>query len=222
MILFNNATKFFKTKNGRKYILRDVSLEIPDNKNIAVLGNNGAGKSTLLRIIGGVEKLNSGYYEKTGSISWPLGLSVGFQGSLTARENIKFVCNINALNTSETAYIMEEVESFCDIGEFFDEPVKTYSNGMRARLAFGLSISFDFDTYLIDELTSVGDATFRHRANHAFQNIIRSQSSVFLVSHNMNTLKNNCNAAILLHEGNLQYFDSTKEAISTYNTIIKS
>lgn len=164
MISLQNVTKYYHLKERKlHYILKDASIEIPSNQSIGILGPNGAGKSTLLRMIGGAEAPNSGKIISKNSISWPLGVGVGFQGSLTGKQNIIFVCDINGLSKSETKSVVDSVYDFAELDDFFTMPVKTYSSGMRARLGFGLSVAFDFDYYLIDELTSVGDATFRKK-----------------------------------------------------------
>ena len=138
MISIRNVTKYYPMKGGKlHYVLRDVNLEIPSNLSIGILGPNGSGKSTLLRMIGGAEAPNSGTITSSSSISWPLGLNVGFQGSLTGRQNILFVCQINGLNKIETKEIINAVIDFAELGDYFDMPVKSYSSGMRARLGFG-------------------------------------------------------------------------------------
>ena len=155
MIELRNVTKTYPVRDGIRYVLRDVSLVIPSRSNIAVLGPNGAGKSTFLRLIGGAEAADKGEIIVDSEISWPLGLTSGFQGSLTGRQNVVFVCRINGLGVDQIQDVMQQVTSFAEIGEYFDMPVNTYSSGMRARLSFGLSMAFDFDVYLRD-----GCATF--------------------------------------------------------------
>ncbi len=216
MIRLENVTKFYELKGGdRHYVLQDLTLEIPPNRNIAILGPNGAGKSTLLRMIGGAESPNSGRIVSDAHISWPLGVSAGFQGSLTARENIEFVCRINGLSQKETREVIQNVQEFAEIGNFFEQDMKTYSSGMRARVAFGLSIVFDFDYYLIDELTSVGDAAFRAKAQAEFKKI-RERASLIFVSHNMAMLQEACDAAIVLGGGNAVYYPDIDRGIDAY------
>jgi len=221
MIELVNVTKFFKLKGKKvKYVLKDVSLKIPDRKNLAILGPNGAGKSTLLALIGGSDIPNSGKIIKEGNISWPLGLSAGFQGSLTGRENLVFVCRINGLNRKEITQVIKEVEEFSELGDFIDMPVKTYSSGMRARLGFALSIAFDFDVYLIDELTSVGDKIFRQRAQAEFERI-RDNASLIYVSHNLDSLRASCSSAIFLRNGKITYYEDIEDGISDYEAYIE-
>ncbi|MEO5715023.1 MAG: ABC transporter ATP-binding protein [Luteolibacter sp.] len=215
MIELRNLTKYYPVQNGVRYVLRDVSLVIPTKANIAVLGPNGAGKSTLLRLIGGAEPADSGTIITDEEISWPLGLTSGFQGSLTGRQNVLFVCRINGLNSDESRYVIKQVVTFTELGEYFDMPVNTYSSGMRARLSFGLSMAFEFDVYLIDELTSVGDMTFRAKAKAAFQSI-RKRASLIFVSHSMNTLRQSCQSALFLRDGLADFYSDIDEGIAAY------
>jgi len=222
MIILDKVTKYYDLDGGeRHYVVKDLSLEIPPNQNIAILGPNGAGKSTLLRMIGGAESPNAGTITTESNISWPLGVSAGFQGSLTARENIEFVCRINGLTSREMEQVIESVQKFAEIGQFFEQQVKTYSSGMRARIAFGLSIVFDFDYYLIDELTSVGDAVFRRKAQAEFEKI-KSRASLVFVSHNLQMLKQSCDAAILLNKGDAVYYDNIEEGVAKYEKMVGS
>ena len=132
------------TKKGRHYVFKNINMEFPENKSVGLIGRNGAGKSTLLRVIGGIDRPDSGRIETSKSISWPVGLSGGFQGSLTGRENVKFVSRLYALKKDLKEKI-SYVEEFSELGKYFDMPIKTYSSGMKSRLAFGLSMAFKFD-----------------------------------------------------------------------------
>lgn len=215
MIELRNVTKHYPVQNGLRYVLRDVSLVIPDRTNLAVLGPNGAGKSTLLRMLGGAEPANSGTIITNSEISWPLGLTSGFQGSFSGRDNVRFVCQINGLSRENTAEVIRQVTEFAEIGEYFDMPVNTYSSGMRARLSFGLSMAFDFDVYLVDELTSVGDTLFREKAKAAFERI-RKRASLIFVSHNVKTLKASCQSALFLRDGMATFYEDIDEGIDAY------
>ena len=222
MISIRNVTKYYPVKGGKlHYVLRDINFEIPSNQSIAILGPNGAGKSTLLRMIGGAEAPNSGTIHSSSSISWPLGVGVGFQGSLTGRQNILFVCQINGLSKLETEEVINAVIDFAEIGEYFDMPVKSYSSGMRARLSFGLSVNFDFDYYLIDELTSVGDAVFRAKAKREFERIKQSSSLIY-VAHNLAALKESCKSALFLHDGEMDYYKDINDGIKAYEEYIEA
>lgn len=220
MIELRNITKYYPVQNGRRYVLRDVSLIIPSRTNLAILGPNGAGKSTFLRLIGGAEPADSGQIITDTEISWPLGLSSGFQGSLTGRQNVLFVCRINGLSRHESRYVITQVTAFAELGEYFDMPVSTYSSGMRARLSFGLSMSFEFDVYLIDELTSVGDMIFREKAKAAFESI-RQRASLIFVSHNLQTLRQSCQSALFLREGKADFYPDIDEGITAYKDYIR-
>lgn len=215
MIEIVNATKFYNIRGKKHYILKDVNYTFPAGKSIGILGANGAGKSTLLRLLGGLEYPNSGKIIANSSISWPVGLTAGFQGSLTARQNIKFVCRIHNKNLRETKQIEDFVYDFAEIGDFFDMPIKSYSSGMKARVNFGLSMAFDFDYYLIDEVTGVGDPKFQNKAKTLFDEK-KQKANVIMVSHSMKEIKNNCDIAILLKNGKINIFDDIDEAISSY------
>lgn len=219
MIELRNVSKSYPVNNGVRHVLQDVSLLIPDRTNVAVLGPNGAGKSTFLRIIGGAEQADSGSIVTDSDISWPLGLNSGFQGSLSGRQNVQFVCEINGLSASQSRSVTNQVVAFAEIGEYFDMPVSTYSSGMRARLSFGLSMSFKFDIYLIDELTSVGDVIFREKANAAFEQI-RKRASLIFVSHNLSMLLKSCESALFLRDGQADFYPSIAEGIEAYQKYI--
>ena len=219
MIELRNVSKSYPVKNGLRHVLRDVSLVIPSRCNIGILGPNGAGKSTLLRLIGGTEQADSGTIITDSEISWPLGLTAGFQGSLTGRQNVMFVCRINGLSASQTQEVIRQVTEFMEVGEYFDMPINTYSSGMRARLSFGLSMVFDFDVYLVDELTSVGDAIFKEKAKLAFERI-RQRASLIFVSHNLNTLRQSCDSAIFLRDGIMDFYKDIDEGVEAYTEYI--
>lgn len=215
MIQLVNVTKFYNIRGHKHYILKDVNYTFPEGKSIGILGRNGAGKSTFLRMLGGLEYPNSGKIITTSSISWPVGLTAGFQGSLTARENIKFVCRIHNKNRREMKQIEEFVYDFAEIGEFFDMPVKSYSSGMKGRVNFGLSMAFDFDYYLVDEVTGVGDPQFQKKAKQAFDEK-KKNACVIMVSHAMKEIKDNCDIAVVLDNGKINIFDDMDEAIASY------
>ncbi|EFA2754580.1 ABC transporter ATP-binding protein, partial [Escherichia coli] len=211
MIAIENLTKSYKTQNGRHYVLKDVNLLFPEGKSIAFIGHNGAGKSTLLRIIGGIDRPDKGRIVTDKTISWPVGLSGGFQGSLTGRENVKFVARLYSKN-NELRDKIDFVKDFSELGKYFDMPIKTYSSGMRSRLGFGLSMAFDFDYYLVDEITAVGDARFKKKCIDLF-NQKRDKSNLLMVSHNLNSLADYCDHAILFDkQQNVHLFSEIEEA----------
>lgn len=217
MIEVRNITKSYMTPTGRVVIFRNLSFDVPDDKNIALIGRNGAGKSTLMRLIAGLDMPDKGRIITRGSISWPMGLSGGFQGSLTARDNVKFVGRVYGADGEKLRQIVEYVEQFAEIGDYFDRPVKTFSSGMRSRVAFGLSLAFDFDYYLIDEAMSTGDAHFRNKAQMAFKNRI-SKSKVILISHSMSQVRAMCDYVLLVQDGMVLQFDNIEEGIHMYET----
>ncbi len=219
MIELRNVTKYFRTEVGRKYILDDVTMTLPDG-NIGVLGRNGMGKSTLLRMLGKIEFPQKGRIASAQTFSWPLALSSGFVGTMTGRNNVKFVCRLYGKSDEEREEIIAFVDDFSELGEYYTMPIKTYSSGMRARLNFGLSLAFDFDYLLIDETLSVGDANFRRKAKKMLKKKIE-QSQILLVSHDMKTLKDLCHMGLLVHEGKLHYFDHIDDAVEAYAEINK-
>jgi capsular polysaccharide transport system ATP-binding protein len=218
MIVLENATKFYKTEKGKKFILKNVSLKIPSGVNVGILGVNGAGKSTLLRMLGGIDFPNSGRIYSNKTFSWPMGLAGGFQGSMTGRQNVRFVCRVFSKTQKEINKIIDFVKEFSELGEYFDMPIKTYSSGMRSRLTFALSLAFDFDYLLIDETLSVGDARFKQKSKNALLEKIKN-SNVLMVSHSMSDLKTICDVGIVLHNGNLTFYEKIDDAILRYKEI---
>lgn len=215
MIRIENLTKSYRTPQGRHYVFKDLNLELPSGKSVALIGRNGAGKSTLLRMIGGIDRPDSGRIITDKTISWPVGLSGGFQGSLTGRENVKFVARLYA-KKEELQDKIEFVEDFAELGKYFDMPIKTYSSGMKSRLGFGLSMAFKFDYYLVDEVTAVGDARFKQKCADLF-NSRHKEASFLMVSHSLNSLKEYCDVALLIdRQSHTQLHNNLEEAISIY------
>ena len=195
--------------------LRTLVLISLKKKSIALIGHNGAGKSTLLKMIGGIDRPESGKIITKKTISWPVGLAGGFQGSLTGRENVKFVARLY-VKKENVNNIVDFVRDFSELGKYFDMPIKTYSSGMRARLGFGLSMAFKFDYYLVDEITAVGDAKFKKKCIDLF-NKKRDESNFLMVSHSMNTLKEYCDLGITIHRnGQIYIHDNVSNAIKYY------
>ncbi|WP_312971738.1 ABC transporter ATP-binding protein [Atlantibacter sp.] len=215
MIRIENLTKSYRTPQGRHYVFKDLNLELPSGKSVALIGRNGAGKSTLLRMIGGIDRPDSGRIITDKTISWPVGLSGGFQGSLTGRENVKFVARLYA-KKEELQDKIEFVEDFAELGKYFDMPIKTYSSGMKSRLGFGLSMAFKFDYYLVDEVTAVGDARFKQKCADLF-NSRHKEASFLMVSHSLNSLKEYCDVAVLIDFRNdVNLFYNVEKALATY------
>ena len=217
MFELKNVTKSYLTPKGRRYVFRNLSLSIPPGKNIGLIGRNGAGKSTLMRLLGGADIPDSGSIVTDKSISWPVGLSGGFQGSMTGRDNIKFVCRIYGAEGDAMREKVRYVQEFAEIGDWIDEPIKTYSSGMRSRVAFGLSMAFDFDYYLIDEVMSVGDAHFKRKCADVFREKLQV-SKVVLVTHSMPEVEKTCDIVLLVREGGIQIYEDVAEGIKAYNT----
>ncbi len=215
MIKIQNLYKRYHNHHGSDWVLKDVNIEVPNNVSVGLVGRNGAGKSTLLRLIGGMDSPDRGRILTDSRISWPIGLSGGLQGSMTGRQNVRFVARVHG-NRDDIADIVSRVEDFAEIGPAFDEPVKTYSSGMRARLNFGLSLAFDFDVYLSDEATAVGDRLFKAKATKAFRDRI-GKASIIMVSHSEGILKDLCQSGIWLHQGQAIWFDDINDAIEAYH-----
>ncbi len=220
MIRLENVTKYYPTRSGRHYILKNVSATLPEGKNIGVFGRNGTGKSTLLRLLGGIDFPSEGKISIKGSISWPMGLGSGMQGSLTGRENAKFVCRIYGDSEKVTKEKIQFIHEFSELGDFFDEPIKGYSSGMRSRLTFGISMAFDFDYYLMDEITAVGDARFKHKAKAALDKK-RETSNVIFVSHSISEIKRICDVGIYIEDGQIKIYNDLNEAAKRYQQMIK-
>ena len=220
MIEIQNMYKYYPTEMGRKYVFRDANINIAEPSNIGVLGLNGSGKSTLIRLLGGSEFPNRGTIKIEGSVSWPLGLAGGVQGSLSGRENAHFVCNIYGSGQSEARKKLDFIKEFSELEDYFELPVKSYSSGMRSRLTFAMSMAFDFDVYLIDELTAVGDARFREKSRQALLDK-RGQAHYIMVSHNINELISDCDSLILLSTEKLELFTDVDKGLETYKNRIQ-
>ncbi|SPB15590.1 BexA [Caballeronia novacaledonica] len=209
MIRVENVTKVHHTRAGKKVVLDGVSFVINRGDKVGILGNNGAGKSTLLRLITGVEHPTSGRVVRSMSVSWPLGFGTGFQGSLTGADNVRFIARIYGSDIRETlAYVQE----FAELGDYFYMPIKTYSSGMRARLAFGISLAIRFDCLVVDEVAAVGDQRFKDRCREALEE--RSAgSALVMVSHSADILRMYCNKGMVLRNGQMSSFDDLGEAL---------
>jgi len=215
MIEIKGLYKRYHNHHGGDWVLKDINLAIPRNVSVGLVGRNGAGKSTLLKLIAGMDSPERGQLRRNCRVSWPIGLAGGFQGSMTGRQNVKFVARIHG-GGFNVQRIIDYVEEFAEIGPAFDEPINTYSSGMRARLNFGLSLAFDFDVYLSDEATSVGDRAFKAKATKAFKEKV-GKASLIMVSHGEGILKELCQAGIYLKEGRAFWFDDIEDAISAYH-----
>ena len=215
MIQLDNVFKYYKTHGHRKVVLDHISLDFMAGRSYGILGVNGAGKSTMMRILGGTELPNSGRVRRNVRVSWPLGFSGGFHPKLTGRENVQFVARLYGADVRRVTHF---VEDFAEIGAYIDVPIMTYSSGMAARLAFGLSIAIDFECYLIDEVTAVGDARFAQRCKEEFDKR-KKKSDVIMISHSMPTLQEYCDRGIVIVGGRVHVFQTVDEAIELYKKL---
>lgn len=219
MIIVKDVHKRYQTDHGPgKWVLQGVNFTIPAKTNVGLIGANGAGKSTLLRIVGGVDYPNKGSVERQCRVSWPMGFGGGLQGSLTGRQNAKFICRIHG-HEDDIPDRLAFIQEFAEIGDSFDEPIKTYSTGMRSRLQFALSLAFDFDVYISDEVTAAGDASFRKKAADSFKRLA-DHAGLIMVSHGEGMLKEFCQAGIWIHQGKAHWFDQIDDALKAYKDSI--
>jgi capsular polysaccharide transport system ATP-binding protein len=212
MININNVVKRYDTRHGPRTVLDHINLQIGRGEKFGILGRNGSGKSTLIRLISGAELPTSGKITRSMSVSWPLAFTGGFQGSLTGLDNLRFICRIYGTSIEDKISFVQE---FSELGNSLREPVRTYSAGMRARLAFALSMVIEFDCFLIDEVIAVGDNRFQQKCHiELFEK--RKDRALILVSHNTGYIREHCRQAAVLVEGKLQSFDSVDEAFAYY------
>lgn len=215
MIELQSLTKSFRTRSGRRYVFRDLSFTFPPRTNIGLIGRNGAGKSTLMRLLGGIDQPDHGRIVTDCSLSWPVGLTGGFVTKLTARENVRFVCSIQGCTGAAMRERVEFVRRFADIGDYFDLPMNSYSSGMRSRVAFGLSMAFEFDYYLIDEVMAVGDAHFRSASRKTLTQRLKG-ANVILTSHNMGDIRTHCDVVVLIEDGRAVVYEDVERGIRAY------
>ncbi len=215
MISMQHVCRSYKMQHGYRTVLNDICIDFVEGNSTAILGLNGAGKSTLIRLIGGTDLPDSGKIIRTSRVSWPVGFNGGFHGSLTGRENLRFVSRIYGADIKQVAAYVEE---FTELGEYMDMPFNTYSSGMRSKLAFGLSLAIGFDFYLIDEAFSVGDVTFRDKAACEIEKL-KSRATLIFVSHSTGAVMKHCQSGAVLDAGRLTYYSSLSEAIKKYTEI---
>lgn len=215
MIICKNIAKSYSHGGRQKRVLQDINLAINRGDRVGLLGRNGAGKSTLIKLIGGVEMPTSGKVIRSMSVSWPLGFAGGFQGSLNGLDNARFIARIYQ---REYADIRRFVEDFTELGKQLHMPVKTYSSGMRARLAFALSLAIEFECYLIDEIILVGDQNFQRKC-HSEMFDKRQDRSLIVASHSPEFIKSSCNKAVIIHQARATMYDDVHEAIERYDAL---
>jgi len=217
MIELANVTKTYPTRQGRRLVLDRINLQVAKGQKIGILGRNGAGKSTLIRMISGAELPTSGRIRRRISVSWPLAFGGAFQDYLTGLDNLRFVCRIYGVDFRG---VMPFVEDFTELGMYLREPVLHYSSGMRARLAFALSMAIEFDCFLIDEIIAVGDSRFHDKCERElFEK--RKDRALILVSHDPNVIKNHCDSAYVLTAGHLTEHESVDAAYDFYQTCVQ-
>lgn len=215
MIHCEGLSKHYPMGSGRKQVFNNLDLRIGPGQHVGLLGRNGAGKTTLIKLIGGVELPTSGNIRREMSVSWPLGFGGGFQGSLTGYDNARFIARIYGREYDE---IRDFVEEFTELGPQLKMPVKTYSSGMKARLAFALSLTIEFDCYLIDEVIMVGDADF-HRKCHYELFEKRGDRALILASHSPDLIREFCDRAMVLHRGHGRMYADVNEALDVYTAL---
>ena len=216
VIRFENLTKSFRVRGEQKIVIDNLNLTLPAGRSLALLGRNGAGKSTLLQMIAGTMRPTSGRIVHQGSISWPVGFGGSFHAELTGAQNVRFIARIYGVDTEG---LLAFVDDFAELGKFYHMPVRAYSSGMKSRLTFGASMGIRFDTYLVDEVTAVGDATFKRKSRAVFVDRMK-HSSAIMVSHSMGLLRQFCNAGVVLENGQMQYFEDLDEAIACHEAIM--
>ena len=209
-IEFRDLTKVFHMGGTTKVICRGLTMRLPSRVSVALLGRNGAGKTTLLRMISGAMDPTSGQILSDGTISWPVGFAGSFHGELTGAQNARFIARIYGVDTDE---MVDFVADFAELGQHFHLPFRTYSAGMKSRLAFGVSMAIPFDTYLVDEVTSVGDAAFREKSSALFKDRMK-QSGAFVVSHGMDMIRDLCDMGIVLENGRVDIYRDIEAAIA--------
>jgi capsular polysaccharide transport system ATP-binding protein len=212
MIRFEHVTKSFKLNGHRKLVIDNLDFTLPSGKAIGLLGANGAGKSTLLQIVAGSLRPDSGRVVSDGSISWPIGLAGAFHRDLTGAQNVRFLARVYGVDTRSLEAF---VRDFAELGPHFHMPISSYSMGMRSRLTFGAAMGIKFDTYLIDEVTAVGDAAFRRKSRAVFRERVKS-SGAMMVSHNMRELRAFCDSGLVLFKGHLRYYEDIDDAIADH------
>jgi capsular polysaccharide transport system ATP-binding protein len=215
MINIENVNKSYPVRHGLVPVLSDVNLTVYPGEKIGILGRNGAGKSTMIRLISGAEQPTSGRITRDMSVSWPLAFGGAFQSALTGLDNLRFICRIYGTDAADKIGFVQE---FSELGRYLREPVRSYSSGMRARLAFAISMVVEFDCFLIDEIVAVGDARF-HRKCHVELFERRAERAMIIVSHDPGYISEHCDRAAVLWQGRLHDFSSTSDAYAFYNEV---
>ena len=213
MIVIDNVVKRYHTRKGTHTVLDGISLRINPGEKVGILGRNGAGKSTLIRLISGAERPSSGSITRSMSVSWPLAFGGAFQGSLTGLDNLRFICRVYGTSTEDKIPFVHE---FSELGKYLREPVKTYSAGMRARLAFAISMVVEFDCFLIDEIIAVGDSRFHEKCRHELHEKRRDRAMI-IVSHQADEIRAHCDTILVLNQGRIEKFSNIDLAYDYYS-----
>lgn len=216
MIEFQDISKGFWVRGKYQPVIRSLNLNLPSGRSLALLGRNGAGKSTLLSMVAGTMRPDTGQIISDGSISFTVGYAGSFHGEMTGAQNTRFVARVYGIDSDE---LTDFVEDFAEIGKHFHMPVRTYSSGMKSRLAFGISMGIKFDTYLIDEATATGDERFKRKSREVFRARM-AESSAVMVSHSMNEIRNFCDAGLILHQGVIEVYDDVEDAIKRHQELL--
>ncbi|WP_375569894.1 ABC transporter ATP-binding protein [Seohaeicola saemankumensis] len=217
MIKLQNLGKQFYMDEGTHTVFSNLNFVLPPGRSLGLLGRNGAGKSTLLSIIAGTMQPTTGRVIRHGMISWPIGGASSFHPEMTGLQNTRFLARVYGVDCDSLAAFVEE---FADIGKHFHMPLRTYSMGMRSRLAFGVAMGIPFDTYLIDEVTGAGDQSFRARSRAVFQARMENANAI-MISHNMSEMRSFCNSGLILHRGELEFYEDIEEAIVRHEELLK-
>lgn len=212
MIRLQNLTKTYVLEGRRKTVADNITAVFPTGVSVGLLGRNGAGKSSLLRMISGAMLPTSGEILTDGTISWPVGFSGSFKGMMTGEQNCRFIARVYGIDTDD---MVEFVKDFAELGQHFYLPIRTYSSGMKSRLAFGVSMAVPFDTYLVDEVSAVGDASFKSKSVRVFNDRMTNAGAI-VVAHSMNMLRRTCQAGAVLENGYLSYFHDIEDAIEMH------
>jgi len=213
MIEFRDVSKYYLTHQSRKVIVDHLNLRLPAGAKVGLLGRNGAGKSTVIGMIAGTVRPNTGTIRRRGSISWPLGFAGSFAPDLTGAQNVRFAARIYGVDSDA---LLDYVQDFAELGDFIDMPVRAYSSGMKARLAFGLSMGVSFDWYLVDEITAVGDTAFRRKSLSAFKERLHN-AGLLMVSHATGTIRDYCDCGLVLEGGRVRFYRDVEEAIAAHD-----
>lgn len=218
MIRIQNLCKTYVMRGRRKVVADNICVTFPPRTSVALLGRNGAGKSSLLKMIAGTMEPDTGRIFSVGTVSWPVGFAGSFHGELTGAQNARFIARVYGVDTDA---LTDFVEDFAELGPHFHLPVKTYSSGMRARLAFGVSMGIPFDTYLVDEVTSVGDVAFKRKSEALFAERLKTSGAI-VVSHALGMVQRLCQHAAVLEDGKLTYYTDVDEAIRHHQALAKT